>query len=66
MHSTATTYLPSLTAAVAREDVNDLLRDGALSRAAARLPARNTHQTPRRRPLWWVQVIARRATPRIA
>ena len=65
MNSTAT-YLPSLTAATAREHVNDLLRDATGSRVAAQLPEPTRHRTPRRRPLWWVQVIARRATPRIA
>lgn len=66
MHSSTATHSSSLTGAIAREHINDLLRDAASSRAAAQLPARNTHRTPRRRPLWWVQVIARRATPRIA
>jgi hypothetical protein len=35
---TTTTYQPTLTGAVAREHVNDLLREATLSRAAAQLP----------------------------
>ena len=38
---TTTAYQPTLTGAVAREHVNDLLRDAAASRAAAQLPGRN-------------------------
>jgi hypothetical protein len=63
---TTTTYYPSLTGAVAREHVNDLLREATASRTAAQMPEPTRHQTPRRRPLWWVHVIARRATPRNA
>jgi hypothetical protein len=61
-----TTYQPTLTAALAHEHFNDLLRQAATSRAAAQAPHQTPHRTPRRRPLWWVQVVARRATPRIA
>ena len=60
------TYQPTLTAAVARERVNDLLRDAARSRAAAELSNGTRHRTPRRRPLWWVQVTARPASLRTA
>jgi hypothetical protein len=63
---TTTTYQPTLTGAVAREHVNDLLREATLSRAAAQLPGRNPHRTPRRRPLWWVRVTARQSNPRTA
>ena len=67
MTSTATTtYSPSLTGAVAREHVNDLLRDATASRTAAQLPRSDRHRTPRRRALWWDRVTARPATPRTA
>jgi hypothetical protein len=61
-----TTYQPTLSAALAHEHVTDLLRQAAASRAAAQAPDPNPHHTARRRPLGWVHVIARRATPRIA
>jgi hypothetical protein len=61
-----TSYYPSLTGAVAREHVNDLLREATVSRAAAQLPRRNPHRTPRRRPLWWLRVTARPSNPRTA
>ena len=61
---TTTAYQPTLTGAVAREHVNDLLRTAAASRAPAQLPGRNPHRTPRRRPLWWVRV--RQSNPRTA
>ena len=61
MNGTAT-YLPSLTGAIAREHVTDLLRDATASRAAAQLPNAHPHRTPRRRPLWWVRVTARAVT----
>ena len=61
-----TTYQPTLSAALAHEHVTDLLRQAATSRAAAQAPDQNPHRTARRRPLWWVHVIAGRATPRIA
>jgi hypothetical protein len=61
-----TTYQPTLSGALAHEHVTDLLRQAATSRAAAQAPDQNQHRTTRRRPLWWVHVIARRATPRIA
>ena len=66
MTTTAATYSPSLTGAVAREHVNDLLREATSSRAAAELPRRNPHRTPRRRPMWWVRVTARPSNPRTA
>ena len=59
-----TGYQPTLTGAVAREHVTDLLRIAAASRATAQLP-RRPHHTPRRRPLWWVR-ITRAATPHTA
>ena len=65
MTSTAT-YTPTLTGAVAREHVSDLLRDAAASRAAAQLPRRDRHRTTRRRALWWIRVTTRSATPRTA
>jgi hypothetical protein len=49
-----TGYQPTLTGALAREHVTDLLRTAGASRAAAQLP-RHPHHTPRRRPLWWVR-----------
>jgi hypothetical protein len=63
MTSTATAYQQSLTAAVAREHVNDLLRAAEQSRTAAQLPAHNPHRTPRRRPTWWQRATARSAMP---
>jgi len=66
MTSTAATYYPSLTGAVAREHVNDLLREATASRAAAGLARQDRHRTPRRRALWWIRVTARSATPRTA
>ena len=61
-----TTYQPTLTGALAHEHVTDLLRQAATWRAAAQAPGRNPHHTGRRRPLWWVRVTARSATPRTA
>jgi hypothetical protein len=49
-----TGYQPTLTGALAREHLTDLLRTAGASRAAAQLP-RLSHRTPRRRPLWWVR-----------
>jgi hypothetical protein len=60
------TYPPTLSGALAHEHVSDLLHQAATSRAAGQAPDQNPHRTARRRPLWWVHVIARRATPRIA
>ena len=59
-----TGYPPTLTGALAREHVTDLLRTAAASRATAQLP-RHPHHTPRRRPLWWVRTT-RAATPHTA
>jgi hypothetical protein len=61
-----TTYQPTLSGALAHEHVTDLLRQAATFRAAAQAPDQNPHRTARRRPVWWVHVIARRATPHIA
>ena len=63
---TTTAYQPTLTGAVAREHVNDLLREATASRAAAELPGRDPHRTPRRRALWWIRLTTRSATPRTA
>ena len=60
------TYQASLSAAVANERVNDMLREAARSRTAAELSNGSRHLTPRRRPLWWVQVTARTASLRTA
>ena len=51
---TTTGYQPTLTGALAREHVTDLLRTAGASRAAAQLPGR-PHRTPRRRSPWWVR-----------
>ena len=59
-------YQPTLSAAFATERINDLLRDAARSRTAAELSNGSRHRTPRRRPLWWVQVTARTASLRTA
>jgi hypothetical protein len=56
-----------LTAAVAREHVNDLIRAADAHRLAADLPDRTGHHTtPRRRPAWWLRVTTRTATPQPA
>jgi hypothetical protein len=49
-----------LTVTVARELVQDRLRDADLSRAASDLPPRDRHRTPRRRVAWsrWATVRA--------
>ena len=59
------TYQPTLTAAAAHEHINDLMRTATRSRIAAELSDRKP-RTPRRRPLWWIQVTARTATVRTA
>jgi hypothetical protein len=61
-----TTYFSGLSAAIAHEHINDLLRAAAQSRAAAKAPSRQPHRTPRRRALWWDRVLMRRATARFA
>jgi hypothetical protein len=66
MTSTGTPYQHTLTAAVAREHVNDLLHAADVSRLAADLPSRERHWTPRRRPTWWLRITARSATVRTA
>ena len=63
-HTTA--YQPSLTAAVAHEHVNDLLRAADASRVAACLPDGKGHRTPRRRPAWWLRIATRTTTVRTA
>jgi hypothetical protein len=59
--TTIDTYQSSLTAAFAREHINDLLRAADQSRATALLPAHNPHRTPRRRPAWWQRITVRSA-----
>ena len=61
---TTTGYQPTLTGALAREHVTDLMRTARASRAAAEL-RRSTHRTPRRRPMWWLRTT-RAATPHTA
>ena len=61
---TTTGYQPTLTGALAREHVTDLMRTAGASLAAAEL-RRNPDRTPRRRPLWWLR-ITRAATPHTA
>lgn len=63
MISTAIPYSSSLTAHVAGEHLNDLLREAAASRARAQLPIRDRHRTPRQRALWWDRVTAPSVTP---
>jgi len=63
MTSTAAAYQSSLTVAVAREHVNDLLSAAEQSRTAAQLPAHNPHRTPRRRPTWWQRATAGSVMP---
>jgi hypothetical protein len=57
--STSTSYSPTLTGALANAHVEDLLRDASRSRAAALLPGRTRHRTPRRRPAWWLRGTVR-------
>ena len=52
-------YQTSLTAAVAREHVNDMLRAAYRYHAADHLPAVNPHRTPRHRPTWWQRTTLR-------
>jgi hypothetical protein len=51
-------FHPTLSAAVANEHRNDLLRHAARSRMIADLPDRDRHQTPRHRAAWWSRVTA--------
>jgi hypothetical protein len=48
-----TGYHPTLTAAVASQHRNDLLRAAARSRLIADLPDSDRHQTPRHHASWW-------------
>jgi hypothetical protein len=64
--STVSTYQHSLSAAVAREHVSDLLRAAGASRVAACLPDGIGHRTPRRRPAWWLRIATRSTSPRTA
>lgn len=50
-----------LTVTLARELVRDRTHEADLSRAAADLPDRRRHRTPRRRNPWWRYVTARPA-----
>jgi hypothetical protein len=59
-------YQLSLTAAVAHEHVNDLLRAADASRIAACMPDGKGHRTPRRRPAWWLRIATRTAIARTA
>ena len=59
--TTTAAYQSSLSAAVAREHVNDLLRAANRSRVTALPPAHNPHRTPRRRPAWWQRITVRSA-----
>lgn len=66
-----TSYSPTLTGALAREHVSDLLRAAEAARRTTDLPRSSRHRTPRRRPVWWLGVTARTAgsragTPRTA
>jgi hypothetical protein len=46
-------YQPTLTAAVAAQHHNDLLRAAARSRMTTDLPDRDRHRSPRHRAPWW-------------
>ena len=59
-------YQQSMTAAVAHENVRNLLRAAEASRIAACLPDQNGHRTPRRRPAWWLGIATRTATVKTA
>jgi hypothetical protein len=54
-------YQSSLTAAVAHEHINDLLRAADQSHAIDQLRANNPHRTPRRRRTWWGRSTLRSA-----
>ena len=56
----------SLTAAVAHEHVNALLRAADASRVAAFLPDGKGPRTPRRRLAWWLSIATRTTTVRTA
>jgi hypothetical protein len=58
---TSTAYHSSLTGALAREHLDDLLRDAAAVRTAKQLPEPEPHKTPRRRPAWWLRGTGRPA-----
>ena len=59
-------YQQSLTAAVAHEHINDLLRAADASRVAACLPDEKGLRTSRRRPAWWLRIATRTTTIRTA
>ena len=59
-------FQPSLTAAVAHEHVNDLLRAADASRVVGCLPDENGHRTTRRRPAWWLRIATGTTTIRTA
>jgi hypothetical protein len=63
---TSTSYQPSLTAAVAREHVIDLMRAADAYRVAACLPDGKGLPKFRRRPAWWLGITTRATTPRTA
>ena len=65
-NNNASSYQHSLTAAVAREHVNDLMRAAEASRMAAQLSDTTKRWTPRRRPAWWLRITTRHVTPRTA
>jgi hypothetical protein len=46
------------TAILARELIRDRLREADVSRAAAGLPDRDRHRTPRQRVAWWRRLTA--------
>ena len=60
-HTASTPYYPSVTAALAREHIEELHRAAEASRLFAGLPGSRRHRTPRRRPTWWLQVVTRTA-----
>jgi hypothetical protein len=51
----------ALAFALTREHIRDLVRAADNSRAAADLPDRHRHRTPRRRPPWWRWATVRAA-----
>jgi len=49
-----TRYPDHLTASIAHEHINDLLRAAHAARLASDLP--DVHKVPRLRPAWWTRV----------